>query len=887
MSVFDTFFILFKTDAKQAEKELNSADDAAKKLATDIDKVGKVDTSKVADLNKKLNETAAAAKVAGAELDKAAKTPAPKAPPVANLLIPPNKAPPVANLLTPGLAAPSVSPTTAAALTAAIAAPAVPAPIPAVAALAADIPPVVIPTVLAPPDVTGLTTALQNAGAVNPEGVQKLDVALKQAQMDAKELGVLAAKAKFDGKPNAEDLARQAEKAKIQADELGVALTRAKSELAGAATQAGNLQKELSGADQNSQKLGQSFVSNLQSLAAPLVALSLVVVGAKEALSIAFARMKAVADIGDQSGKLRSTAQDYDAFTRAVRASGGSIDDAKNNLIKFNDKLNDAVANVKGSSAKEFAKWGVQFKDVKGHALGAVDGILALSKSLEHVSQAEAIGRLRKLGINDAATIALILQGKNAIIEKMNAEKAAGVVTDEQIQIAGDYQNELGATQNMLDSFGNQIMQVVIPAVTRLMGVFREAFSWLINHKVLVEGFFIGVAAAVTAYFLPAMIEAAIAVLAATWPFLLIAAAIAAAGAAFALLYEDIVAFMNGEPSEIGVLAEKYEWFAEAVKGIGVAFRATAELSRQMWEAIGAAADAGSKAFAEAWTSTIKPAISEGTEFAIQSGANMRDNMIAAWNAVSAGAVAFFHTLDPYWENLKQAGQLVADIFNRIFPQLQADADRISDKFITRFNEVRTNVGAAITGMYDDAKPVFDKIIAAADAIKSAFIVAFDALSAAWNATIGRMAAGISDTIARARNLLGLNPVNGMVPAAGTPMPLTAGTAISGALKSVAPTPQFVPDPNSAGAQIGAMFGKKALQGATSNPLGAQTPGSIAGAGVTSVDNTKNTTNTVNVGAVNVQTQATDAAGVAAGVRDALKGELRTTISNFDDGVQK
>ena len=57
------------------------------------------------------------------------------------------------------------------------------------------------------------------------------------------------------------------------------------------------------------------------------------------------------------------------------------------------------------------------------------------------------------------------------------------------------------------------------------------------------------------------MFSAGAATLVAISPFLLIGAAIAAVGVAFALLYEDVVAYLGGQESYIGDLAEKYEWF--------------------------------------------------------------------------------------------------------------------------------------------------------------------------------------------------------------------------------------------------------------------------------------------------------------------------------------
>src|ERR1044072_1751152 len=337
---------------------------------------------------------------------------------------------------------------------------------------------------------------------------------------------------------------------------------KAADEIEGVGKASDKAERSLLNTDAAVSRLGGPFVSMAPQLAAPLIAFA----SLGGVLSLVFERAKAIDDVSDAASKLRSTTQDYEAFTRAVRASGGTLEDAQANLGKFSDKLNDAAARPDGPNAKNFNKWGIKFKDVKGEALGAVDGLLALAKSLEHVSQAEALGRLRKLGIEDADTIQFLLRGKQAIIEKMDAEKRAGLITEEQIEIVGDYQAAVGKTSNMLDSFANTLTGALLPAVTKSVELFNRLFGWLLDHRLLVEGFFIGVAGGVTAVFLPAMASAAAAVLAATWPFLLIGAAITAIGVAAALAYEDIMAYDNGQNSLIGELVKKYQWLIDAVK---------------------------------------------------------------------------------------------------------------------------------------------------------------------------------------------------------------------------------------------------------------------------------------------------------------------------------
>jgi hypothetical protein len=73
--------------------------------------------------------------------------------------------------------------------------------------------------------------------------------------------------------------------------------------------------------------------------------------------------------------------------------------------------------------------------------------------------------------------------------------------------------------------------------------------------------------------------------------------------------------------------------------------------------------------------------------------------------------------------------------------------------------------------------------------------------------------------------------------------------------------------------------GQRALAGASGAAISGQTASTIAGG--TTVTNTSN----VSVGAVTVNTQATDANGVAVAVRGELQKQLRSTSAQFDDGV--
>lgn len=554
-------------------------------------------------------------------------------------------------------------------------------------------------------------------------------------------------------------------------------------------------------ADAAAGKLGNSFVAMAVSLAAPIAALFTI----QGALSLVHNRIEQIGNISDNAFKLRSTTADYDAFTRSARAAGGEMAQVQANLNMFSDKLNDAAARPDGPNAKNFNKWGIVFKDVKGEAIGAVDGLLALSKSLEGVSQAEALGRLKKLGITDADTIQFLLQGKQAILDKMEAEKRAGVVTDQQIQLEGDYRNAVGRTANLLDTFAGRVTEVLLPAIIRGYEWFNRWFGWMLDHEAIVKGFFIGIATVITAVLVPAMTRLAIATLAATWPYLAIAAAVAAFGAAVALVYEDLVAYFSGQNSLIGELIKKYQWLIDAAK--------------EAWGQV-------VQAIASAWN-TIQP-----TVVAI---INTATSIIDAW-------VKMYTPIYNAMSNLFSAiGELAVAFKDRLISEIGA----LVPGWIDEFNKIKKGVLDTFNDLRNASQPLVDGVNVAVEVIKLAFETLGGIIKAIWDSTIGYVAAKIDGIAARVRGLA--NVVAG------------GGPPIAGGID---------PSRNALDLRNAQKFGYAAapqLQGANGNTQ----------------------TNNVSVGAVNVNTQATDAQGVAKAVRGALANELRTTASQFDNGVDR
>lgn len=593
-------------------------------------------------------------------------------------------------------------------------------------------------------------------------------------------------------------------------------------------------EKGLKKVDKAADGLAKSFISMAKQIAAPLLALASV----GSLISLATGRAANIRQLDAFSAKLNSSVSDVDAFQRSIQSLGGEGTAAIDSLTKLGEKVNEAFADKDSGARKDFKEWGLAFKDARGQALGATDAMLELSKNLEGLSNAEALARIKKLGIEDATTIEALMLGRETLRAHIAAQKEMGVVTEEQASAVRDYYSELGNAKNALTSFGNVLMAFVLPSVTRAIEYFNMLAGWMTRNKTLVTGFFIGVAAAVTTYFLPAMTAAAAAVIAATWPFIAMGAAITAVGAAFALAYEDVVAFLDGQPSLIGELVKKYEWFGDIVRGIGKVFETLKLATIVTFQAIGAAWDI----LVSAWKAA--PGVLGPIFSAVQ-------------NAVESFAEKYFSALDtlrPLWEALGNAAKLAGEIASLAFGRLSEDAAALSQRFSQRFEEIKTALKDAFTSMVGDIDPLIEKVKVAADLFKETFLIAFNAIKAAWSATIGAIADGINSVIEKVRGLLDI----GGQRAAANDNAAAAGAAI--------------------GATVGK--GRTELDTMSTNSINGQTSQTLAGAAA--VQNTSN----VSVGSVTVNTQATDAKGVAAAVKGELQRQLRTTAAQLDDGVQ-
>lgn len=237
--------------------------------------------------------------------------------------------------------------------------------------------------------------------------------------------------------------------------------------------------------------------------------------------------------------------------------------------------------------------------------------------ALVQLGQAFASGTLRGDELNSVLEQAprlatAVAAGLGVTVGKLREMGAAGKLTSQQVFQAIESQGtaiseEFRKIPPGVDRSSKQMQNSIL----RFVGEMDKALGWstalangitnlsrTIDNSVGsiddIKWVLLGIATAVTAYLIPAMIRLAAAMLPVVTeflimaaPFIAIGAALAVIGAIIGIVAQDINAFLNGQPSLLGELAKKYEWVANTIRFMGDAFKWVVATGRQVWAVLG------------------------------------------------------------------------------------------------------------------------------------------------------------------------------------------------------------------------------------------------------------------------------------------------------------
>ena len=290
-------------------------------------------------------------------------------------------------------------------------------------------------------------------------------------------------------------------------------------------------------------------------------------------ISGAFARADNIRAIEQTSNAIGASIENVDAFGKAAEDMGGDAQGARDSLTDMAEKMGEAMSDVESGAAKAFKSLGISLKSADGGTKDAITGMLDLAGAVEGLDRSAAVFKIKELGITDNRTVEMILKGRQELERMLRVQKEQGVVSEKAAENARKLTKATDSLKKIMTNASDSFLDSMIPALTKVIEWLGKGASWMRDNKDFVIGFFAAISAAVVTYYLPAMISAATATIAATLPFIGIAAAIAAASALFAIIYDDVVNFVSGNDSFIGQISEKYPIVGETVLWLIGAFK--------------------------------------------------------------------------------------------------------------------------------------------------------------------------------------------------------------------------------------------------------------------------------------------------------------------------
>lgn len=332
--------------------------------------------------------------------------------------------------------------------------------------------------------------------------------------------------------------------------------------------------EEMKTVDKAAEKMGESFRESIKELLGAAAA-ALALHSMTEAMLEA---VHAADELNDASIRLGESIEMLGVWGDLTKKNGGSTQGFVASLEALNRNLATIEVTGKSRAAPFLKELGIDLDNAAYKGKSAAELLLPLADAFKGLDRQKSLAMGQRLGF-DQATIMTLQAGRREVEELIEKEKELGVITKQQGEIADAYGDQMDDTKHAFRSLWLSVAEVVLPIFTKVMKGFEQVAVFARKHSDFVVGFMIALGVAIATYVLPPLASMAVSAAIAFAPFFLVGAAIAALATTFALLYDDIVNFMEGNDSLIGQLLEKWpvlgtiiEGITDFVKGLGDAF---------------------------------------------------------------------------------------------------------------------------------------------------------------------------------------------------------------------------------------------------------------------------------------------------------------------------
>ncbi len=541
-----------------------------------------------------------------------------------------------------------------------------------------------------------------------------------------------------------------------------------------------HLQKELSETGSKYQEAGSSVAGfATKALGAVGIVMSIGTI-----FSESVSRSQEIETLDKLGKQIGVATADVDAFSGAIAELGGSRESAQADL---------------SAMAKSF-----------GNTKDSMEKVLQTADKVQGMSFDKAKKTLEGMGVSDEKTIELMMKGRKELERTMGIQKEYSGISKESIESSIKFNSAMGKFKQSSGMLKNSFLEMVIPALAKGLDWLTKFISFCKENKNLLIGFFLAVGLAVALYYVPPMLAAASATLAATWPIIAIIAIIVLLAMAFAIVYDDIMNFIDGNDSMIGRILDKYPQLKVVILALWETFKKLFEYLKAI---VGVVADI----------------------------------VVAGWDLMASGLKAYVKYLLSCISVIAGWGKSFTGVFNTV-------SDAVVSAFEWMWEQVEKIIGWVNTGL---------------NAVKNGWKSAKEFLG------FGGDEAEIKITSDDASNYLSaLSAKRNQVASAGVDTSEIDKEIIElkKQLDNGLDASKIIADVEEANKRL-MMASHDAM-----NPITSQA--------ISNQSNVKNESN-VSIGEIKVETQATDAQGMASGVKDALQDQLADFNQQNSTGVAK
>lgn len=288
----------------------------------------------------------------------------------------------------------------------------------------------------------------------------------------------------------------------------------------------------------NTESAGESFGGMADGLKGKLMGL----VGAFTALygvQQTFMNYLSTADaMGKFADSIGQNIEDVHAWSEAVIRSGGSAEGFQGSLKSLSTQLSKMSTTGKSRAGNILESVGIDAGGI-GRARKSLDVMMEIADKMQGMSKEEALGFGSSLGL-DSGTIMLLQQGRDAVGDLINKQKALGVFTKEDAKVTAEFNDAVADSKQAFMGLSSIVFRMVTPAFQGIVDGFTSFVSYLRKHEVAVQSFFVMLATIITAKLIPSFLQLFKTV--AKNPFTWVIAGIAL----LSLAIEDLYTWANG-----------------------------------------------------------------------------------------------------------------------------------------------------------------------------------------------------------------------------------------------------------------------------------------------------------------------------------------------------